>query len=1093
MPNGVFQVTIVGKPTVIDVHGVPDGAIYKLVNGQVTVPLTVTDGQIIVTDAMLDALGGAGRQLLVIETTPNTPVNFSVETERMFTYQEDTPLRSVSGSVTANAFTSPSGATIGSAGVTAVGRVESFHVDEVTPVAGGQPVFSIQLRGLDQGTAMALGNALGVVNVPMDGTLSFPVTRGPDGVIDVPAIVFDAIGTGDVVAILIAANIQPGSTFSATMQVRDGTPLPDAGVYVQRFDADGQATGEAVKVDGAAAPLASDLDDEEGVQITALPGGGFTVQWAVDADGDREVDGIAVQRFGADGAAQGDPVSLQGMSPRLINDNGGDGFANAVRVVALDSGGYAVAWSTEVDYDFQSFGLPGNPAGRFEVPIIGIPSVIAAYGIPDGATIALSGTTSTGRVSVPLTVVDGEIVITDAILSQFEFPARYTLDIQTTPNTPVNLGIETRAAYGYDPASELVSVSGSGVAAADGTAWVTAYGRVESFDIESWTAAQGLSPVFVLQFRGVPQDVYIDGIPGAVRLPNGTVQIVNVTPDANGVVAVPQALLDQLGGRDILSLLIAVNLQPGSTLSATMLTREPILLEGEGVYVQQFGADGQALGDAVQVDGAGFDFPRFTDGGGVAISPARDGGYAVHWLADRDGDGQADTVAIQRFDANGVKQGDVVKLEGIAAHASSLDEVEIADIELLENGGYAISWAQTLPETGKYVPVNISPASGAPSQSIGIVGKPTTILFDGEQLSGATFQLQGTGPNGPVTVTLTPDGGAIHISDAILSNFAVADRFSLIISSPAVITSGVYVIGQVTSTYDPGSALQATAQSAVVNATGLGALSSATGRVEAFDIESFTTKAGMSAEFQLLIRTTLDGGYLGFVAQALTAAGIQSFALPDGSLILRGLVPDGDGVIAVPQLVLDTLGTGDAQAILLGNNLEPGSSFSASVLVREAIPLTEGVFVQTFGADGHALDAPVIAGGVALAGGVGDDVLIGTAGDDLIEGGPGNDTLIGGIGRDTLVGGEGEDIFVLEANGAGSLALADIIVDFTPGEDLLQLSGGLSFGDLIIEQGAPGSGVGAADTVIRSASTGDFLAVMLNTDAQAITQAAFAA
>ena len=128
----------------------------------------------------------------------------------------------------------------------------------------------------------------------------------------------------------------------------------------------------------------------------------------------------------------------------------------------------------------------------------------------------------------------------------------------------------------------------------------------------------------------------------------------------------------------------------------------------------------------------------------------------------------------------------------------------------------------------------------------------------------------------------------------------------------------------------------------------------------------------------------------------------------------------------------------------------------------------------------------------ALAGTAGDDILIGTDGDDLIEGGPGNDVLTGGVGRDTLIGGDGEDIFVLETNGAGSLTLADIIVDFTPQDDLLRLPEGLSFADLIIEQGTPGSGVATTDTVIRTTS-GDFLAVMLNTDAQQITQAAFSA
>jgi Ca2+-binding RTX toxin-like protein len=442
-------------------------------------------------------------------------------------------------------------------------------------------------------------------------------------------------------------------------------------------------------------------------------------------------------------------------------------------------------------------------------------------------------------------------------------------------------------------------------------------------------------------------------------------------------------------------------------------------------------------------------------------------------------------VAIQRFAADGAKQGDVVLLDGIAAHMPHFDSVEIGDIELLQNGGYAMSWAAVLPETVKHVFTNANP--NLPSQSVAIIGKPGTIWLGGDP-GGASFALAGTGPNGPVTVPLTVEDGAIQITDAILADFAVQDRFTLTIRGAVPNLGGLYIQTYATSIYDPGSDLQALAQSVLVGANGQGALVSATGRVEAFDIDGIVPGSGPPPLFQLLIRTPLEVG-----AVAPLAAALGGTALGDGSILFNGITPDANGVVAVPPAILNLLGTSDAQVILIANNLQPNSDLTGTLLVREGVSLPEGVFVQTFGSDGHALDTPVFAGGAALAGGAGDDVLIGTAGNDLIEGGPGNDTLIGGIGRDTLIGGEGNDIFVLEANGAGSLALADIIVDFTPGEDRLQLSGGLSYGDLIIEQGAPGTGVDASDTVIRSGVSGDVLAVMLNTDAQAITQAAFVA
>uniref|UniRef100_UPI00262A09BD Ig-like domain-containing protein n=1 Tax=uncultured Sphingomonas sp. TaxID=158754 RepID=UPI00262A09BD len=1074
-PNGTTQVTIVGKPQLIETFGIPEGATYSLLgtgpNGQTSISLTAVDGQITITDAMLANFTVAGRHTLVIQTTPNTPINFGIETTRLVAYTEDAPVQSVNQSATV--------AANGTAVLAASGRVEAFHIDAFTPGSGPPASFLMQLRGIDTSTIDISGVA-NATRLP-DGTITFPVTLDGNGNAPVPATLLSQIGDRDVAIILIGTNLLAGSGVTAVLQVRDGTALPESGVYTQSFGADGQAIGDAVRVDGANAPLARDLDDEEGVQVTALPNGGFVVHWAIDADGDREGDGIAVRQFNANGTPRGDAVLLQGLSPLLLNENGGDGFANSVRVTALESGGYAVAWATEVEESFREFSLPGMATGLYQVAVIGIPSTIATYGIPAGASLSLSGTGPNGPVSIPLTNVNGEAVITDAMLANFSVAGRYTLVIQTTPNTPISFGVETAAAYSYDPSSALESVSLSATVSAGRSAGLGTLGRIEAFDVESFTAAPGMNAGFILQLRGAP-DLDISGVPGATRLPDGTIQISGLTPDPDGVIPVPPVLLSQFGDRDIAVILIGTNLAPGSSLSVTAQVREGTALPPAGVYVQRFGADGQALGDAVQVDGAGHRYARFSDDdGSVAISPARGGGFAVHWAADIDGDGALDTIGIQRFAADGTKQGDVVLLHDIAPSVLALDELVMADIALLDNGGYAVSWAATLPESSKFVPLN----TALPSQSVGIVGQPTTMFLSGDPGS-ATIALSGTGPNGPVTVPLTVVDGEIVITDAILANFAVTDRFTLVINGAAPLLGGIAINTVMTASYGAWNALESVSQSVVVNANGTGALAAVTGRTEAFDLDAFTARPGMTASFQLLIRTPLDTNMVQPVAQSVGGVGLL-----DGSILIT-VTPDGNGVVTVPQAVLDFLGSNGAQAILIGNNLQPGSSLTGSLLVREGTPLPEGVFVQTFGPDGQALDAPVFAGGAALAGTAGDDILIGTDGDDLIEGGPGNDVLTGGVGRDTLIGGDGEDIFVLETNGAGSLTLADIIVDFTPQDDLLRLPEGLSFADLIIEQGTPGSGVATTDTVIRTTS-GDFLAVMLNTDAQQITQAAFSA
>ncbi|WP_138497062.1 choice-of-anchor D domain-containing protein [Nostoc sp. PA-18-2419] len=77
-------------------------------------------------------------------------------------------------------------------------------------------------------------------------------------------------------------------------------------------------------------------------------------------------------------------------------------------------------------------------------------------------------------------------------------------------------------------------------------------------------------------------------------------------------------------------------------------------------------------------------------------------------------------------------------------------------------------------------------------------------------------------------------------------------------------------------------------------------------------------------------------------------------------------------------------------------------------------------------------------GNDTLFGGIGDDQLYGRAGDDWLYGGKGNDALTGGYGADT---------FVL-ALGEGT----DSILDFEVNKDKIALSGGLQFGQLLIQQ-----------------------------------------
>lgn len=115
-------------------------------------------------------------------------------------------------------------------------------------------------------------------------------------------------------------------------------------------------------------------------------------------------------------------------------------------------------------------------------------------------------------------------------------------------------------------------------------------------------------------------------------------------------------------------------------------------------------------------------------------------------------------------------------------------------------------------------------------------------------------------------------------------------------------------------------------------------------------------------------------------------------------------------------------------------------------------------------------------GNDSLSGKEGNDLLIGGAGNDNLSGGQDNDTLRGDKGNDFLNGGQGLDI--LEGGlGRDTFVLApnsgrDIILDFQKAQDIIGLTGGLTFNQLTISQ------TDNITTSIRVKSTGEVIALL---------------
>ncbi|MCT7996812.1 right-handed parallel beta-helix repeat-containing protein [Laspinema olomoucense] len=167
----------------------------------------------------------------------------------------------------------------------------------------------------------------------------------------------------------------------------------------------------------------------------------------------------------------------------------------------------------------------------------------------------------------------------------------------------------------------------------------------------------------------------------------------------------------------------------------------------------------------------------------------------------------------------------------------------------------------------------------------------------------------------------------------------------------------------------------------------------------------------------------------------------------------------------------DTLSGGDGNDLLSGdkgNDILFGKGGNDSLYGGEGDD-------QLFGDEGNNwLNGN--GGNDSLYGGDGNDTLYVEEGNNFLAGGGGNDLLVAGFGSDRLIGGEGSDRIVLE-RGTGSFTRseANLIVDFTFGEDEIELINELRFENLNFIEEGDGNFV---KTIIQDKRTGEYLAIL---------------
>jgi len=600
-----------------------------------------------------------------------------------------------------------------------------------------------------------------------------------------------------------------------------------------------------------------------------------------------------------------------------------------------------------------------------------------------------------------------------------------TAAITVFKEASVDLAVATHSVAQNFTAVAVPTFAGPLAGAGVGVLGFLADGRVEGFHIDTATFRAGAPHIFNVQivpYAGT-QGISVTGIAGATIAPNGSINL-SVTPDAGGNIAIPPALLAQFGTDNAQIRLNVIGLEPGTALTGSILLRDAVP-NPDGVYVQTFGADGVALDQPTLINDAATTAALFGDAH-VEVTALAGGAYMAHWTIDTDGDGEGDTIAIQRFAADGSKDGGIVTLDGIAAPTDdSHVDIESYDLTPLADGSYALAYNIELQTAGRAFSFSGNPGVTA---GVPIVGAPYDISFSGPaglQIVLRAFNTDGSVSDIPVTVV----DGHIHVTEKMLADAGVTgDQFNLLVSG--FTAAGQTVSGfiqvekdahvdlaapthEVASTFNVGPS-SITSGSLAGSAVGvLGLIGS--GRVEGFHVNALTAHAGSPLIYNLQVITTGDG-------HALNLTGLTGAVANPLGYVQMSVTPDASGNIAVPPSLLAQLGDDIAQIRLVIVGLEPGSTLSGSIMVRDAVDNPDGLYVQTFGADGHALSA--------------DLHLLGTAGGDALTGDWGADVLDPLGGTNVLTGGAGADTFHFTAASTGS----NLITDFQQGSDRIDFS-----------------------------------------------------
>ena len=305
-----------------------------------------------------------------------------------------------------------------------------------------------------------------------------------------------------------------------------------------------------------------------------------------------------------------------------------------------------------------------------------------------------------------------------------------------------------------------------------------------------------------------------------------------------------------------------------------------------------------------------------------------------------------------------------------------------------------------------------------------------------------------------ITVSGDPDfivsaGQAVQVTALVSDGAAPGD---VTLRGPGTLELGT------TNSYSGGTVIsQGTLQLDTAGAAGSGAITfggPGTLRIEG-SVLPVNTIAGLSAG------DTIDLAGAGFNSAAtVSVSGSQlmvaengaSYALSlDASTNLSGdaiiLSADSGGGTAITLAALGQTLSGHTEKLTGGGS---NSFYTLPDGVLNVTFLGSGAFTATGNASANQITGAggndILSGGGGadtlignggndtLNGGNGSDALNGGDGNDTLNGGAGNDVLTGGAGQDIMTGGSGADHFRFLAASDSTVALPDIITDFSTGQ-----------------------------------------------------------